>query len=48
MEIKKIRSSVKGVVIKRIKKIFGLMSDESNVDEVMKKLVELEEVFKKF
>ena len=48
METKKARSSAKGIVTKRIEEISGLMTDESNVDEVMKKLDELEEVFKKF
>lgn len=48
METKKTRSSAKGIVTKRIKEISGLMTDESNVDEVMKKSAELEEVFKKF
>ena len=38
METKKARSSAKGIVTKRIEEISGLMTDESNVDEVMKKL----------
>ena len=48
MEAKKARSSAKSVVTKKIKEISGLMTDEENVDEVMRKSTELEEAFKKF
>ena len=48
MEAKKARSSAKSVVTKKIKEISGLMTDEENVDEVMRKSTELEEAFRKF
>ena len=48
METRKARSSAKGIVTKKIKEISGLMTDESNADEVLKKSAELEQAFKKF
>ena len=48
METKKARSSAKGIVTKKIKEISGLMTEESNADEVVKKSAELEQAFKKF
>lgn len=48
METKKARSSAKGIVTKKIKEISGLMTDETNVNEVIRKSAELEEAFKKF
>ena len=48
MEAKKARSSAKGIVTKKIKEISGLMTEESNADEVIKKSAELEQAFKKF
>jgi len=35
-------------VTKKIKEISGLMTEESNADEVVKKSAELEQAFKKF
>ena len=48
METKKARSSAKRIVTKKIKEISGLMTDESNADEVLKRSAELEQAFKKF
>ena len=48
METRKARSSAKGIVTKKIKEISGLMTDEGNADEVLKKSAELEQAFKKF
>ena len=48
METRKAHSSAKGIVTKKIKEISGLMTDESNADEVLKKSAELEQAFKKF
>ena len=48
METKKARSSAKSIVTKKIKEISGLMTDEGNADEVLKKSAELEQAFKKF
>ena len=48
MEKKKARSSAKRIVTKKIKEISSLMTDESNVGEVLKKSAELEQAFKKF
>ena len=48
METKKACSSVKRIVTKRINKISGLMNDERNTDEVLKKSAELGQAFKKF
>ena len=48
MEKKKARSSAKRIVTKTIKEISSLMTDESNVGEVLKKSAELEQAFKKF
>ena len=48
MDTKKARSSAKSFVTKKIKEISGLMTDESNADEVLKKSAELEQAFKKF
>ena len=48
METKKARSSAKRIVTKKIMEVSGLMTDESNADEVLKKSAELEQAFKKF
>ena len=48
METKKAHSSAKSIVTKKIKEISGLMTDESNAEEVLKKSTELERAFKKF
>ena len=48
METKKALSSAKSIMTKKNKEISGLMTDESNADEVLKKSTELEEAFKKF
>lgn len=48
METKKARSRAKGIVTKKINEISGLMTEESNADEVIKKSAKLEHAFKKF
>ena len=48
METKKACSRAKGIVTKKIKEISGLMTEESNADEVIKRSFELEQAFKKF
>ena len=48
METKKARSRAKGMVTKKIKEISGLMTEEGNADEVIKKSSALEQAFKKF
>ena len=48
MDLKKARSSAKSFMTKKIKEISGLVTDESNADEVLKKSAELEQAFKKF
>ena len=46
--IRQARGHARGVVSRKIKEIADLMTDESNVDEVMKGSIELEKTFKKF
>ena len=48
METKRTRGNAKGVVTRKIKEITDLMTDESNVDQVIEKTKELEEALKKF
>ena len=48
MATKKVRSSAKAVVTRKINEIIALMTDEGNVEEVNKKLLELLEAFHKF
>ena len=43
METKNAPSSTKSIMTKKIKEISSLMTDESNVDEVLKKSAELEQ-----